>query len=144
MKTIYFDMDGTIADLYDVPGWLASIKAEDISPFLIAKPLCDTWELSLILRRLQLKGYKIGVITWTPKNATPEYAYRVAAAKKHWLRENLLIRIDDLKILPYGTNKKSKADRTGILFDDEEYNRNTWGPDAYEPAEIMNILLDLE
>jgi phosphoserine phosphatase len=27
-KAIYFDMDGTIADLYGVSGWLADLEAE--------------------------------------------------------------------------------------------------------------------
>ena len=29
MKTLVFDMDGTIADLYGVKGWLKMLRAED-------------------------------------------------------------------------------------------------------------------
>ena len=32
-KMICFDMDGTIADLYAVPGWLEKLRAEDATPY---------------------------------------------------------------------------------------------------------------
>ena len=31
-KTLVFDMDGTIADLYGVEGWLEMLRAEDETP----------------------------------------------------------------------------------------------------------------
>ena len=31
-KAIYFDMDGTIADLYAVDGWLDMLRAYDPTP----------------------------------------------------------------------------------------------------------------
>ena len=38
-KAIFWDMDGTIADLYNVPNWLDKLRAEDTSPYREAKPL---------------------------------------------------------------------------------------------------------
>ena len=32
----------------------------------------------------------------------------------------------------------------GVLFDDEEHNRNMWGQGAYEPCEILNFLRGLK
>ena len=32
----------------------------------------------------------------------------------------------------------------GVLFDDEEHNRNMWGQGAYEPCEILEFLRGLE
>ena len=33
VKAIYFDMDGTIADLYAVDGWLADLRSENVRPY---------------------------------------------------------------------------------------------------------------
>ena len=40
-KAIYFDMDGTIADLYGVENWLDYLVAEQTKPYREAKPLCS-------------------------------------------------------------------------------------------------------
>ena len=51
--TIYFDMDGTIADLYGVENWLPKLRAEDASPYAEATPLTDMENLQLLLAILQ-------------------------------------------------------------------------------------------
>ena len=52
-KAIYFDMDGTIADLYGVNGWLDSLIAEQTKPYREAKPLVDMRQLGKLLNKLQ-------------------------------------------------------------------------------------------
>ena len=47
MYTIYFDMDGTIADLYNVENWLPKLRAEDASPYIEAEIMVDASELQL-------------------------------------------------------------------------------------------------
>ena len=37
MRTIYFDMDGTIANLYGVDGWLDMIINRDATPYKVAE-----------------------------------------------------------------------------------------------------------
>ena len=61
--TIWFDMDGTIADLYGVENWLPMLRASDPTPYLTAKPLPHMATLARVLNRLQRKGYEIGVIS---------------------------------------------------------------------------------
>ena len=140
-KAIYFDMDGTIADLYGVNGWLEMLAAESVNPYVIAKPMLEMWELSKALHSLRNKGYHVGIISWTSKNGTNEYNERVANAKKFWLRENLYTALDEIKIVPYGTPKETAVDfPEGILFDDEEGNREGWNGEAYTPEMIMEIL----
>lgn len=39
MATIFFDMDGTLADFYGVENWLEYLNAEDTLPYEVAKPL---------------------------------------------------------------------------------------------------------
>ena len=56
MFTIYFDMDGTIANLYGVDNWLPKLRAESTSPYSEAMPLVDTYEMEHLLKELQHIG----------------------------------------------------------------------------------------
>ena len=63
MRMIYFDMDGTIADLYGVKNWLPRLRDEDAAPYLEAKPMCNMVILSELLIEAKAQGYGIGIIT---------------------------------------------------------------------------------
>jgi len=63
--TIWFDMDGTLADLYGVENWLPMLRASDPTPYMVARPLVNLSALARVLNRLQREGYEIGVISWT-------------------------------------------------------------------------------
>ena len=141
MKAIYFDMDGTIADFYGVAGWLESLQERNVSPYLLAKPMFNAWQFSILLNGLKRKGYHIGIISWTAKNSNEDFNRKIEKAKRHWLKENLFINLDEIKIVPYGTPKSEAVDFPfGILFDDEKPNRENWLGNAYTPAEITEIL----
>lgn len=143
-QIIYFDMDGTLADYYAQKTWLDDLRSENISSFLLAKPMYHIWSFSSLLCALQKKGYKIGVVSWLPQNASKNYANKVEQVKRHWLKENLLVPIDEIKIVPYGTNKKAIVDDPGgLLFDDEAQNRKSWGANAYPPENMIQILSSL-
>ena len=77
MRTIYFDMDGTIADLYGVKNWLECLQSENTMPYEKAEPLCDMVALNKTLATLQAKGWKIGIISWLSKNSSKNYAKAV-------------------------------------------------------------------
>lgn len=144
MRTIYFDMDGTIADLYGVENWLDYLIAEDTTPYAVAKPLVDMEELADALAELKKIGFKIGIISWLSKKATEEYNKAVRDVKKAWLKAHLNIELDEIHIVKYGTRKDYVAkDKNGILFDDEEDNRNYWRGQAYDVENILEILTDL-
>ena len=141
-KAIYFDMDGTIADLYGVNGWLDSLIAEQTKPYRVAKPLVDMRKLGHLLNELQAQGWKIGVITWLAKSSTNKYGERVAKAKEQWLTKHLgSVHFDEIKIAKYGTPKQFLADHPfGILFDDEQPNRNAWVGESYDVHNILQVL----
>lgn len=127
MKTIFFDMDGTIADLYSVPNWLDKILLEDEAPYRVAEPMVDMKELKKICLQLKDKGYKIGIITWLSKNATKEYKNKVRKAKKEWLKKHFNLNFDYIHIVQYGYNKRQVNGTKGdILIDDEEKNIKQW------------------
>ena len=135
MYTIYFDMDGTIADLYNVENWLPKLRAENPSPYTEAEAMVDTGELQLYLSILQNRGCKLGVISWLSKGSSKSYDKMVREAKKKWLRENLPeITFDETHFVKYGTRKDYIAkDKDGILFDDSEEVRNNWRGIAVNP-----------
>lgn len=140
--TIWFDMDGTIANLYGVDGWLDSIIKEHTKPYREAKPLIDMRRLAKNLKALQNKGYEIGIISWLAKNGTEEYNTRVTKAKIEWLKVHLgSVEFNEIHIVKYGTPKYTLGN--GILFDDEEPNRNAWGDGAYDVHNILEVLENL-
>ena len=140
--TIFFDMDGTIADLYGVENWLDYLIASDALPYEIAKPLIRLNALARILNRLQKQGYKVGVISWLAKNSDTDYDEKVTIAKKEWLKKHLAsVNFDEIHIVKYGTPKQTFAKtENDILFDDEEKNRNDWTGKAFDVNEIIEIL----
>lgn len=140
--TIFFDMDGTIADLYGVENWLDYLIASDALPYEIAKPLIRLSALARILNRLQKQGYKVGVISWLAKNSNTDYDKKVTKAKKEWLKKHLAsVNFDEIHIVKYGTPKQTFAKtENDILFDDEEKNRNDWTGKAFDVNEIIGIL----
>ena len=142
-KEIWFDMDGTIADLYGVEGWLDMLLNENAKPYEIAKPLVNMRELAKVLNRLIEKGWEIGVISWLAKNGTNDYNKKVANAKMKWLAKHLKsVRFAKIDIVEYGTPKQ--INRNGILFDDEKQNRENWLGIAYNVENIIQVLRELE
>ena len=142
-KEIWFDMDGTIADLYGVEGWLDMLLNENTKPYEIAKPLVNMRELAKVLNKLIEKGWEIGVISWLAKNGTNDYNKKVANAKMKWLAKHLKsVKFAKIDIVEYGTPKQ--INRNGILFDDEKQNRENWLGIAYNVENIIQVLRELE
>lgn len=139
IKAIYFDMDGTIANLYGVDGWLDCIINEYTKPYREAKALVNMRQLGKELNRLKQNGYTIGIISWLAKGATDEYNERVTQAKRNWLARHLsAVQFDEVHIVEYGTPKQTLGN--GILFDDEEPNRMNWIGKAYDVNDIIETL----
>ena len=142
-KAIYFDMDGTLNCFYEVEGWLDDLQNEKVRPYIVAKPALNMSLLARLLNRLQARGWMLGVISCTSKCGSELYHGEIALAKLIWLHEHLKsVQWDEIKIVDYGTNKY-EACGGGILFDDEERNRNTWEDEAYNPESIIPILKEL-
>ena len=143
--TIYFDMDGTIANLYGVDNWLEYLLAEDVFPYRNAKPMLRLCTLARVLNNLQRKGYNLGVISWLSKCGSEDYNERVTETKMEWLASHLpSVMWDEIKIVPYGTPKHEVSEDCGFLFDDEIGNRDAWDMSsnglAFDACEIMEML----
>ena len=145
-REIWFDMDGTIANLYGVDGWLNDLINEDVRPYAVARPLINMQVLARVLNRLIKNGWAIGIVSWTSKNGTIEYNEKVAEVKKNWLKKHLAsVEFSAIKVIEYGTPKSIVMnDKNAILFDDEVNNRNEWNGIAYDVNNILEVLKGLE
>ena len=141
-KAIYFDMDGTISNLYGVENWLENLRAENPMPYEKATPLLQLNQLAKILNILQKKGWIIGIVSWLSKNSSENYGLEVTKAKNNWLKSHLRsVNFDEIKIVPYGTPKETIVDYpNGILFDDELKNRENWTGTAFDETQILEVL----
>ena len=144
IKAIYFDMDGTIADLYGVEGWLADLEAENVRPYAEAKPLLNLSLLARYIHKAQAKGYVVGVISWLSKYGSDAYNEAVTVAKLEWLAKHLpSVEWDEIHIVKYGTPKSTCRSCPGILFDDEQRNLDEWGAGAVIASNLLEILRNL-
>lgn len=130
-KYLCFDMDGTIADLYAVNGWLEQLRAYNPNPYRVAEPMWDMVELTNAIQEIQEIGIKIVIITWASKDSTREYDMAVRQAKLDWLEE-MGFPYDFFHCVKYGTTKANtirkymEIEETAILIDDNEKVRNGW------------------
>lgn len=144
MQAIYFDLDGTIANLYDVEGWENKLRAEDASPYADASPLVDMVRLAAIIAKLRSAGVTVGVISWGAMGGTAEYTRRVKHVKMAWCKYWGLT-FDEFHVIKYGTPKHRVAKyKRSILVDDNSEVRQTWTlgatVDASDSSRMMEQL----
>lgn len=142
---LVFDMDGTIADLYNVPQWLAHIQSESVYPYEMAKPLYDMERLAAILEKLRNIGWRIAVTSWT-SGGSVAYEKATRAAKLKWLND-YGFPYDEVHILKYGSTKANATrNKAGfqILFDDNEKVCKGWNLGKAINASKVNLVEFLE
>lgn len=143
-KMIWFDMDGTIADLYAVEGWLDDLQNNRVRPYKEAAPLVNLQALAHRLNNLQRQGYRLGIVSWLSKFGDAAYKREIIKAKRRWLNIHLRsVQWNEIVIVPYGIPKSSVVSELGVLFDDEEQNRIDWGENAFDVTEIFKVLRSL-
>lgn len=127
---ICFDMDGTIADFYNVPDWLKYIEQENPYPYIMAKPLWDMEKLAEVLNKLIAQGWEIRVISWLAGSSSKEYDEVVRTAKIWWLN-HYHFPYQKAHLVMFGTTKADCIRRiaekgSAILIDDNEKVRKGW------------------
>lgn len=144
-KKIYFDCDGTFVDLYGVENWLEYLINSNPYPYIVAKPLVNLSYMARLIHKAQKEGYKVGIISWLSKGGNEEYNKIVTKAKLEWLKKHLpSVEFNEIYIVKYGTSKASLG--KGILFDDEQKNRNEWNElsgKAYDVENMLQILKEI-
>jgi len=145
-KTLVFDMDGTIANLYGVSGWLSDLRNENVRPYVEADPMYNMDKLAEILNVFKSCGWRIVVTTWLAKGATKAYDNAVREAKIEWL-EKYDFPYDEIHLVKYGTTKANCTRKLGgfqVLIDDNEQVRKGWtlGATIDASASIIDKLFD--
>lgn len=127
MNSLYLDMDGTIADLYHVDGWLDMIRDYDATPYAIASPCVNMDRLNASIDALRHNGWHVGIVSWLSMVNRNGFEHRVTKAKTDWCKK-YLTEIDEIRIIPYGTPKHEAVDmrQNAILVDDERKNLKAW------------------
>lgn len=144
-RTIHFDMDGTIANLYGVTDWLPKLRSYDPSPYTDAEVMLNMSLLARYLNKLQKLGYRISIISWLSKGSNHTYDKAVTEAKLEWLKVHLpSVHFDMINITSYGLTKNMYITSPyDILFDDNDEIREDWEGEAYKPDDIIEVLKGL-
>lgn len=138
---IWFDMDGTIADLYGVENWLEMLIAHDETPYAIAKPIVNLSVLARLMNKVQRKGFEICIVSALAKDSTAEYDERVRNAKIKWLANHLKsVHFDEIRFVPYWYTKNDVNTGADVLFDDEERHLEKWTGTAVHASKIIETL----
>ena len=139
VKMLVFDMDGTIADLYGVSGWLDDLRAENPRPYIEAEPMWDMQKLADALTALHIE---VRVVTWLSKDSSEAYKDEVRKAKLEWLKAQGFP-FDKFHGVRYGATKADSVrkylaeDETAILFDDNAKIRSGWTlGEAIDPTKV--------
>lgn len=150
MKKIYFDMDGTVYDLYGMENWLEMLRNEEKGAFTLGNALVNMDELKEVCLRLIAKGYQIGIITWLPMGASLEYCEICTKEKREWAEKNMPY-ISEFYALEYGVPKQyapAKRAKEMWLVDDNKEVREMWITEKQRKAidateNIINALVAL-
>lgn len=143
-KAIYFDLDGTLADLYGVENWLDKLHAEDVTPYAEAAPLVDMAKLNAMCEALIASGIIIGVISWTAKDGSKEYNTAVRKVKRAWINHYLPC-VTEFHVVKYGTPKHYvRKIKDSILVDDNAEVRAAWTGETIDATKnILKALAQL-
>lgn len=139
-KTVWFDMDGTLYDLYNIPGWLELLQLEEPGIFCHGQPMYNPFFIRQAILALIAHGWQVGVITWAPKGVAEEEPFFIETkrAKQEWLRRHYPELLENFYCLPYGESKSVCAcdhwkERSldpdmgvQILVDDNMLVRDEW------------------
>ena len=138
---IWFDMDGTIADLYGVENWLEMLIAHDETPYAIAKPIVNLSVLARLMNKVQRKGFEICIVSALAKDSTAEYDERVRNAKIKWLANHLKsVHFDEIRFVPYWYTKNDVNTGADVLFDDEKRHLEKWTGTAVHASKMIETL----
>lgn len=140
-KKIWLDMDGTIANLYAVKGWLEMLQASNPTPYATAKPMVNMAVLARLIHNRQASGIQICIISALSKNSTAEYDELVKQAKLEWLKKHLpSVVFDEIRFVPYTFIKNDVNSGNDVLIDDEPRHLDAWTGTAIHASDIFSAL----
>ena len=132
---VLLDMDGTIADTYNVPNWLDQLRSESVEPFINAQPLIPEEKLfslfseeNIIICTMLPKGVALG---------TP-YADACQQAKREWLERYFPSLQNAILFMEYGDNKSlGEFSKNCLLIDDSATIRDNFNGYTLNAASLQ-------
>lgn len=135
MNTIWFDMDGTIYDLYKVADWLPRLRAEDFTVYAEDMPRKHFERINNAIEALVDAGWRVGVITWAGKGYSwdDEQIAEIGLVKHRWLNQYFpALGNGCFACIPYGESKAEYLEQhigrglMNVLVDDNKEVRKEW------------------
>lgn len=138
MASIWFDLDGTLYELYKIPNWLERIEKKDWNVFIDGEPRKHHERIQEAIKALQAKGWKVGCITWSSKAVEGRDIHDIAEKKKEFVEKYFPELLENFHCLPYGCSKaalirysygrgsKRETEGPNYLVDDNKDVRRDW------------------
>lgn len=137
-KVVYFDMDGTIADLYGVTNCFKRLDALDASVYSEAKPIDKYINM---LKEFKHMGYKVIILTCLGMVSDPKFDKETIHNKGVWLDKYIGKEyIDERIYIPNTKHKESYINifGKGILVDDDARVLRNWNFDRIQAINDNN------
>ena len=128
MIKIFFDLDGTVYDFYNIDGWLEKVReTEDETVFAIGERTLDySKEIEQKCELLASKGVQFGVITWLPAFASEDFEKRCTEVKREWVKANMPF-VTEFYALSYGIPKQyasfKRSEKMYLIDDNKEVGK---------------------
>lgn len=125
MKNIvYFDMDGTLADLYGVRDVFKRLDTLDASVYAEASPL---HKYISYLKEFKEMGYKVVILSCLGMISSPTFDKDTIQYKNEWLDKYIGKEyIDDRIYIEYTKHKENYVTEGGLLVDDDATVLRNW------------------
>lgn len=137
---IYFDLDGTVYNLYGIENWEPKLRAENPDVFKEGDFIGNHEDFTDICGKLLKKGVQFGVITWLPMQASPEYELECTETKREWVKQYMPF-VTEFTAQSYGVPKQNaivKRAKTMYLLDDNAEVCEMWRTEKMRIAINVN------
>lgn len=143
MASIWFDLDGTLYELYKMPNWLERLEKRDWNVFIDGEPRKHHERIREAIKALQAKGWIVGCITWGSRGISKEEELQeIAEKKKKFLAKYFPELLENFYCLPYGASKAlpimrnpcyiRPSKQVNYLVDDNKIVRKNWRTSGQE------------
>lgn len=125
---IWFDLDGTLYNLYKVPDWLPRLRREDVSVY--CEQGFERGSINRIIeacKALKEAGFHIGVISWAGKGVSKkdDFFNLTRTVKMQWVEQYFPV-AEQVIVCEYGKEKSLFAVYGDVLVDDSLEVRKNW------------------
>ena len=129
-KIVYFDMDGTISDLYGVTNVFKRLDSLDANVYYEAKPIDKYINM---LKEFHNMGYKVVILSCLGMISDKQFDEDTICNKNKWLDEYVGKQyIDERIYIPNTKHKEQYIKEYGILVDDDTRVLCNWNYDRIQ------------